>query len=282
MVALGGCFFLMRGAQAGGVPETPALPPGADVAVSPPTLQQRLGWVGLALVPAALLTAFTTHVTTDVASAPLLWVLPLSLYLLTFVLVFRDNPLIPRASRCCSCIWSRWWWRLVTLSQTRHDSWFVTSSTGVAVFFTSAMVAHRTLYEARPAARYLTEFYLWMSLGGALGGLFAALIAPKIFCEVFEYPLLLALSMACRPGALDPARATSEQTRRTSCIIAVADLQPSAILCASCGVPRLLARELSHSPLGEWGTTPLVVIFAGGDPDAGACWSRRGSWWRRC
>ena len=86
------------------------------------------------------------------------------------------------------------------LSQTKHDTWFITAATGVAVFFTSAMVAHRTLYEARPAARYLTEFYLWMSLGGALGGLSAALIAPKIFCEVFEYPLLLALSMACRPG----------------------------------------------------------------------------------
>ena len=79
------------------------------------------------------------------------------------------------------------------------------ASTGVAVFFTSAMVAHRTLYEARPAARYLTEFYLWMSFGGALGGLAAALIAPKIFSEVFEYPLLLALSMACRPGVFDLA-----------------------------------------------------------------------------
>ena len=72
-----------------------------------PTWPDRLGWVGLALVPAALLTAFTTHVTTDVASAPLLWVLPLSLYLLTFVLVFRDTPLIPRARCCCCCIWPR-------------------------------------------------------------------------------------------------------------------------------------------------------------------------------
>ena len=78
----------------------------------------------------------------------------------------------------------------------------MTSATGVAVFFTTAMLAHRTLYEARPAARYLTEFYLWMSFGGALGGMFTALIAPKIFSEVYEYPLLLALSMACRPGAL--------------------------------------------------------------------------------
>ena len=67
------------------------------------------------------------------------------------------------------------------------------------------MVAHRTLYEARPAARYLTEFYLWMALGGALGGLSAALIAPRIFSEVFEYPLLLALSMACRPGVFSVA-----------------------------------------------------------------------------
>jgi hypothetical protein len=92
---------------------------------------------------------------------------------------------------------------LLALSQTKHETWFLTAATGVAVFFTSAMVAHRTLYEARPAARYLTEFYLWMSFGGALGGLSAALIAPKIFSEVFEYPLLLALA-ACGGAQRDP------------------------------------------------------------------------------
>ena len=133
------------------MPETPAAPAGAlDATAAAPTLQQRLGWVGLAFVPAALLTAFTVHVTTDVASAPLLWVLPLALYLLTFVLVFRDNPLIPRESllflHLIALVVV-----LITLSQTRHENWFVTSSTGVAVFFTTAMVAHRTLYEARPA-----------------------------------------------------------------------------------------------------------------------------------
>ena len=136
---------------------------------APPKWMDRLGWIGLALVPAALLTAFTTHVTTDVASAPLLWVLPLSLYLLTFVLVFRDKPLIPREV----LLWlhlAAVAVALLALSQTKHETWFLTAATGVAVFFTSAMVAHRTLYEARPAARYLTEFYLWMSFGGALGG----------------------------------------------------------------------------------------------------------------
>ena len=201
VIAIGVSFFLMRGAQVGGVPETPARPPARRCGCPPPTLQQRLGWVGLAFVPAALVTAFTVHLTTDVASAPLLWVIPLALYLLTFVLVFRDNPLIARESllflHLIALVVA-----LVTLSQTRHDNWFVTSSTGVAVFFTTAMLAHRTLYEARPAPRYLTEFYLWMSFGGALGGMFTALIAPKIFSQIFEYPLLLALSMACRPGAL--------------------------------------------------------------------------------
>jgi hypothetical protein len=166
-----------------------------------PTWGERAAWVGLALVPSALLTAFTTHVTTDVASAPLLWVLPLALYLLTFVLVFRTNSLLPRSLllplHLASVVVA-----LLVMSQTRNESWFVTAPVGVLAFFTSAMVAHRTLYELRPAARHLTEFYLWMSLGGALGGLATALIAPRIFPEVFEYPLLLALSMACRPGAM--------------------------------------------------------------------------------
>jgi hypothetical protein len=185
-----GVIAAATGAENGEIIERPA-----------PTWPARLAWVGLALVPSALLTAFTTHVTTDVASAPLLWVFPLALYLLTFVLVFRERMIIPMplllAAHLASVILA-----LLVLSQTIRESWFITAGTGVAVFFTSAMVAHRTLYEARPNPAHLTEFYLWMSLGGVLGGLFAALIAPKIFSEVFEYPLLLALSMACRPRAL--------------------------------------------------------------------------------
>ena len=201
VIALGLCFILMiarvdRGAAAPAAKD-PADAGGATA--PPPTWAQRIGWVGLALVPSALLTAYTTHVSTDVASAPLIWVLPLTLYLLTFVLVFRERSLIPRevllAVHLASVVVA-----LVLLSQTKLETWTLMAVTGVIVFFLSAMVAHRTLYESRPAAAYLTEFYLWMSLGGALGGLSAALLAPKIFSEIFEYPLLLALSMACRPG----------------------------------------------------------------------------------
>jgi len=197
-------WVLMQSRRAPAAVASPAAASEPLATGSAPSWWDRLGWIGLALVPAALLTAFTTHVTTDIASAPLLWVLPLALYLLTFVLVFRERPLLPRpvllgAHLLALAV------ALLAISQTKHETWFITAATGVAVFFTSAMVAHRTLYEARPAARYLTEFYLWMSFGGALGGLAAALLAPRIFSEVFEYPLLLALSMACRPGVFDPA-----------------------------------------------------------------------------
>ncbi len=200
VLALAASFFLMRGAQAGGVSEE-AAPPDTDIAsAAAPTWLNRLAWIGLAFVPAALVTAFTVHITTDVASAPLLWVIPLALYLLTFVLVFRDPPLIPREALLFVHLIALAV-AFIGLAYRIHD-WFILSFTGVVAFFTTAMLAHRTLYERRPAPRYLTEFYLWMSFGGALGGMFTALVAPKLFNQVYEYPLLLALSMACRPGAL--------------------------------------------------------------------------------
>ncbi|MDX2159211.1 MAG: hypothetical protein SFW09_22125, partial [Hyphomicrobiaceae bacterium] len=246
-------------ARAGNFRSVSAAAPAATASVqeaAPPGWARRLGWVGLAFVPSALLTAFTNHITMDVASAPLLWVLPLALYLLTFVLVFRDRPialvpslvLVMLVGGACWSFFSerllgaessrfgmiaegmflalvflvaqRWVLKassmdglravhiatlvlaLLALAQTEHEGWFITASTGVAVFFASTMVAHRTLYETRPSASRLTEFYLLMSLGGVLGGVFAALIAPRVFSQIYEYPILLALTVACRPGAL--------------------------------------------------------------------------------
>jgi hypothetical protein len=203
VLALAGCFLMVRKAAAEaatGAPEA-SLPSER----SSPDWRARATWVGLALVPSALLTAFTTHVATDVASAPLIWVIPLTLYLATFVVVFRERALIPRplllALHAVATVLA-----LLQLSQTEKETWFYAAGFGVAAFVTATLVAHRTLYEARPDARHLTEFYLWMSVGGVLGGVFAALVAPQIFPEVFEYPLLLALSFACRPGALDVRR----------------------------------------------------------------------------
>jgi len=194
IAALAACFALARKGRAG------ASPPPASEAPAP-GLRDGLGWCGLAAVPAALLTAFTTHIATDIAAAPLLWVLPLALYLSTYVLAFQDRLPIPMPGllllQLAAVIFA-----LMELSQIRFDKWSLTAGAGVAVFFLSALVAHRTLYLTRPRARNLTAFYLWISLGGALGGLFSALVAPKIFSEVFEYPLLIALTMACRPDVL--------------------------------------------------------------------------------
>jgi spermidine synthase len=253
VLAIGASFFLMRGAQARGVPETAAAPAGkAAAATAAPTLADRLSWVGLAFVPSALVTAFTVHITMDVASAPLLWVIPLAVYLLTFVLVFRDRPLIPREALLFLHLIALAV-ALIALAQYTN-SWFIVSLTGLAVFLTTALLAHRTLYEARPAPVHLTEFYLWMSLGGALGGMFTALVAPKLFSEIYEYPLLLALSMACRPGALSLSK---ERLREEAVPLAVIAIAGIALIVAlpSIGSSLRLPIFRQHSP------TLIVVIL---------------------
>ncbi|HWE17124.1 MAG TPA: fused MFS/spermidine synthase [Hyphomicrobiaceae bacterium] len=255
VLAIGASFFLMRGAQAGGVPETAAAPAGEAMDDVAPTLAKRLTWVGLAFVPAALVTAFTVQTTTDVASAPLLWVFPLALYLLTFVLVFRDRPLVSREALlflhliALTVV-------LFALAQRGNNNWFVTSATGIAVFFTTAMLAHRTLYEARPAPRYLTEFYLWMSFGGALGGMFTALVAPKLFSQVYEYPLLLALSMACRPGALSLPWKDKEKLKDE--LVVLWFIAAAGIL-AIRELPGFAVRLGLPVP-PQWGPAPIVII----------------------
>lgn len=221
-----------------------------------PAWSTRARWVLLSMIPSALLTAFTTHVTTDVASAPLLWVLPLSLYLLTFVLVFRARALVPNAVllplHAVAVTLA-----MLVLSQTVYEGWYLTAPVGALAFFVSAMVAHRTLYEMRPAARSLTEFYLWMSFGGALGGLAAALLAPKIFNEVYEYPLLLALTFACRPGALALGRDRRSEALALWVLAALAGL---AVYWVPWALPRLPYAE-KFSGITGWGAAALAAFI---------------------
>jgi hypothetical protein len=206
------------------------------------------------MVPAALLTAFTTHITTDVASAPLLWVIPLSIYLATFVLAFQTRLPLPMwlllPAQLAAVLFA-----LLELAQVKHDKWLLTSGAGVAAFFLAALVAHRTLFLKRPSAGYLTEFYLWMSFGGVLGGLFAALIAPRLFSEVFEYPLLIALSLACRPGVFSVPR---ERTVRE--LIWIVGLLAVGMMLIMKGTVYVGQQGWTF---GDWGWTPvLALIFA--------------------
>ncbi|WP_088342720.1 MULTISPECIES: fused MFS/spermidine synthase [Rhodomicrobium] len=183
----------------------PTASPGALTTAAEPAdhlrWSQRFGWMLLAFIPSGLLVAFTTYLTTDIASAPFIWLPPLALFLLTFVLAFRQGgdtlfriaamlqiPLLTLV--ICFLGWSD------------AESWKITCVAGVGAFFATSLVCHRELYESRPSANHLTEFYLWMSLGGVLGGIFAAIIAPNIFRTIYEFPLLLLLGMAVRPSIL--------------------------------------------------------------------------------
>jgi len=163
-----------------------------------PTRLQRARWIFLAAVPSGLLIAVTAHISTDVAAAPLLWVLPLSLYLLTWVLVFQSRPLVPH-----------WLVLLVQplaiagvvmlLAIGGEQNLLLTLGGHQLCFFIIAMASHGELARTRPAAKYLTGFYVALSFGGMVGGLFAGLIAPFVFSWVAEYPILVALAALCRP-----------------------------------------------------------------------------------
>ena len=137
----------------------------------------RARWIFLAAVPSGLLIAVTAHISTDVAAAPLLWVLPLSLYLLTWVLVFQSRPLLPH----------KWMLALqpaaiagviVLLAYGGEQNLLLTLGGHQLCFFIIAMACHGELARTRPAASHLTGFYVALSFGGMVGGLFAGLVAP--------------------------------------------------------------------------------------------------------
>jgi hypothetical protein len=160
--------------------------------------RDRGAWTMLGLIPSGLLVAVTAHISTDVASAPLLWIVPLALYLLTFVLAFTDKPIIPLKVLLVvqpftlALLAVLLFWDPVL-------NWGLSLFGHLAAFFVAAMVCQTLLYRRRPNAGNLTEFYVWMSFGGVLGGIFAALIAPVIFDTILEYPLLMLAAFAVRP-----------------------------------------------------------------------------------
>lgn len=160
--------------------------------------QPRLRWIALAFVPSSLMMGVTTALTTDVPAIPLFWVLPLAFYLLSFVLVFAKRPPISH----------NWLVRrlplliLAALIPTVCKATFpllVLIALYLLVLFAVALVCHGELALSRPGTARLTEFYLWISFGGVLGGIFNALVAPRVFSTVVEFPLVLIIAALLRP-----------------------------------------------------------------------------------
>ena len=165
----------------------------------PLSLKRRLRWVVLAFVPSSLVLGVTTHVTTDLVAVPLLWVIPLALYLLSFVVVFARGFRLPRGFAGLVVPVTAVLVAIVYLSGTTRPA-SVLILVHLAFLFAVALVCHGQLAEDRPAASRLAEFYLCLALGGVLGGLFNAVVAPLVFNSVAEYPLVMLLAAYMSPA----------------------------------------------------------------------------------
>jgi hypothetical protein len=194
-------------ADPGGDAGTDVLTAASRAAVSdepPPRISNRtrLRWVYLAAIPSSLLLGVTRHIATDIASMPLLWVIPLSLYLITFIVAFGARPQRPVrvSSRLLKLL-------VIPLALSFYGlvaSLWLELALHLATFFCAALVAHGRLSEERPPPARLTEFYLWLSVGGVVGGIVTALIAPLLFTLVVEYPIAIVLALTLLPRAAFP------------------------------------------------------------------------------
>lgn len=163
----------------------------------PMTWRRRMHWVLLSFIPSSLMLGVTTYVSTDVSSIPLIWVIPLTLYLLTFVFAFASRQ-----------VFSAYWMGrisallitviMVTVVTGANHPPIVIVPMHLLMFFTVAMFCHQRLADDRPRAEHLTDFYLWLSVGGVLGGMFNALLAPSLFVTIVEYPLVMVLASYLR------------------------------------------------------------------------------------
>jgi hypothetical protein len=156
------------------------------------TLGRRIYWIILAFIPSSLMLSITLWLSTTIAPIPLIWVVPLALYLLTFILAFGSRSFIPYRVAMQVMILML---PLVTFSIVARASeplWPILTA-HLVLFFLAALVCHKMLASDRPSTSHLTEFYVWLSVGGALGGLFNAIVAPYVFISVLEYPIVLVI-----------------------------------------------------------------------------------------
>lgn len=162
-----------------------------------PSRKRVLHWIALAFVPSGLMLATTTFLTTDIVAVPMLWVLPLGLYLLSFSVAFSDDRTIPDLLAKFAPV------TILLFGATMiagHQSMaYMNALIGLLLLFMVSVSCHARMYQLRPAPDRLTGFYLAMSVGGVLGGIFSGLLAPIIFDWTYEYPLLILAAGALVP-----------------------------------------------------------------------------------
>jgi hypothetical protein len=227
-----------------GPPPGPA-PANGRAAGAPISARRRARWVLLSAVPSALLVSVTTYLSSEVAAVPLLWAVPLALYLGTFIVAFSTRPLVSvaRSSRVLPLPVAAAF--LMLCSEAGVPVWAL-FLIHAGMFSLAAMMCHGELAEERPAAIHLTDYFLCISLGGALGGMAAALVAPVLFRSVLEYPIeIVAVCLLRKPGA----GVATEGTRND--VLWAVGIGALTLLLASC------ARRLGLPP------TPSVWVAVG-------------------
>jgi spermidine synthase len=225
----------------------------APVTAAPVTALRRMRWVTLAFIPSSLMLAVTSYLSTDIAAVPLLWIVPLALYLLTFALAFgrhaaaagtvakRALPLlvVPLA--------------LFMIAKVREPLTVIVLL-NLAAFGAIALNCHADLSKDRPDPSHLTEFYFWVSFGGMLGGLFNTLAAPLLFSTVVEYPLVVMLACVLFRAPGVPA-ASRSKIADAAVPLGVAVLTAGVLVLASARGAALSYRLMALS-------VPMLLTFA--------------------
>lgn len=161
-----------------------------------PSTTSVMTWIALSFIPSSLLIGETTFLASEVLSHPLLWVITLALYLLTFIIVFSDKPIISHAMALRMTPLASILLVIVVAGKSNEPTWLVVG-VHIVSFFLLALISHGELAKRKPEASHLTSYYLWMSFGGVLGGSFNSLLAPVLFkyLGLVEYPLGLIASL---------------------------------------------------------------------------------------
>jgi hypothetical protein len=223
--------------------------------------RRRLRWVLLAFVPSSLMLGVTNFLSTDIAAVPLLWVVPLSLYLLTFIIAFgRRSAQVPRiASIALAPL-------VVALALTMVQAislpiWLLIPL-HLATFFAAGLLAHGRLALDRPPPARLTEYFFLLSVGGVLGGIFNALVAPLVFSSVFEYPLVIVVALLLRPGPGLLAAGASEARGRFARYRWALDLLLPLALYLAVLVLLVIATVTLHGPAVAQAAKLILVLGA--------------------
>jgi len=231
----------------------------APVASDAVPARRRARWTALAFIPSSLMLAVTTYMSTDIAAMPLLWIVPLALYLLTFVVAFsaRSGTALALGHRTMPLLMVPL--TLFIMTQVRGPL-SVVMPFHLLTFTAAALLCHAELAHDRPTPAHLTDFYFWMSFGGMLGGLFNTLIAPVLFNSVIEYPLVLVC--ACLFLRRPASAADSSRTRVLDAIV------PLCLAAATAGVvlwceARHVSEGLAFAALDQLGKLLLSALALG-------------------